>query len=295
MESNASGMTTRNMSLTHCKSSILYLSHPRYQVLWLNTEMRLPSATTTFVHFSVYHKNNQTLSAEWQNNCNTNCISMTHPITWWDGAVYKRTRYAPEKNKVHPTGHKNIFILCVSSRPHDAHSAKLNDIKTWRPYWKHNEKNKFSWLCSISGEGFHHLPRKWHGANGPKWRFVPFWKHHKIKSWRGLVPLQRQRGSPNNRALQTSLISSNLSWPLKWRLNLGRYMIIATCESLKTPLEDIGHLHSNTLVQINNSTTHTLITNKIFSKALKVMNMLFYWFHNQDYHNFWYYWILGKK
>ncbi len=47
--------------------------------------------------------------------------------------------------------------------------------------------------------------------------------------------------------------------------------------SMHHTLKEISHPQPQTPMQTNNSTTHTLPTNKILPKALKAMDMRFHW------------------
>jgi hypothetical protein len=50
-----------------------------------------------------------------------------------------------------------------------------------------------------------------------------------------------------------------------------------TAVSMQQKLEEMGHLRMRTPIQTDNSTAHALLNNKILSKALKAMDMRFYW------------------
>ncbi len=50
-------------------------------------------------------------------------------------------------------------------------------------------------------------------------------------------------------------------------------------------LKELGHPQANTPIQTNNFTTHALLTNKILIKALKAMEMCFYWLHCHEAHD----------
>jgi hypothetical protein len=60
--------------------------------------------------------------------------------------------------------------------------------------------------------------------------------------------------------------------------------------------QGLGHPQTRTPIQTDNSTAHTLITNKILPKALKAMDMQFHWLHchkTQDQYQF--YWRSGTQ
>jgi hypothetical protein len=46
-----------------------------------------------------------------------------------------------------------------------------------------------------------------------------------------------------------------------------------TAASMRRTLKELGHPQTQTLIQTDDSTTHTLLTNKILPKALKAMDM----------------------
>jgi hypothetical protein len=55
---------------------------------------------------------------------------------------------------------------------------------------------------------------------------------------------------------------------------LGALFINAkTAVSMRQTLEEMGHPQPRTPIQTNNSTAHTLLTNRILPKALKAMDM----------------------
>ncbi len=61
-------------------------------------------------------------------------------------------------------------------------------------------------------------------------------------------------------------------------------------------LKEMGHSHSRTPIQTDNLTVHALLTNKIFPKALKAMDMQFHWLRcrsAQDQYR--YYWRPGMQ
>ncbi len=61
-------------------------------------------------------------------------------------------------------------------------------------------------------------------------------------------------------------------------------------------LEELSHPQRQTPIQTDRSTTHTLLTNKIFQKALKAIDMQFHWLQcrsTQD--QYWYYWRPGTQ
>jgi hypothetical protein len=69
-----------------------------------------------------------------------------------------------------------------------------------------------------------------------------------------------------------------------------------TAASMRHSLKEMGHPQTHTPIQINNSTAHTLPTNKIRPKALKAMDMRFHWLHcrkAQDQYQF--YWRPGTQ
>jgi hypothetical protein len=78
---------------------------------------------------------------------------------------------------------------------------------------------------------------------------------------------------------------------------LGALFINAkTAVSMRTMLEELGHPQTQTLMQTDNSTAHALLTNKILPKALKAMDMCFYWLRCRDAQGqFRYYWRPGTQ
>ena len=64
-----------------------------------------------------------------------------------------------------------------------------------------------------------------------------------------------------------------------------------TTVSMQQTLKEMGHPQPRTPIQTNNSTAHTLLTNRIFPKALKAMDMQFNWLQSRDaqgqYHFYW--------
>jgi hypothetical protein len=64
-----------------------------------------------------------------------------------------------------------------------------------------------------------------------------------------------------------------------------------TAVSMQGTLKKMGHPQTRTFIQTNNSTAHTLLTNKILPKALKAVDMQFHWFHHRkaqdQYHFYW--------
>jgi hypothetical protein len=59
---------------------------------------------------------------------------------------------------------------------------------------------------------------------------------------------------------------------------LGALFINAkTAVSMRQTLEEMGHPQPRTPIQTDNSTAHTLLTNRILPKALKAMDMQFNW------------------
>jgi hypothetical protein len=73
---------------------------------------------------------------------------------------------------------------------------------------------------------------------------------------------------------------------------LGALFINAkTAVSMHCTLKEMGHPQTCTPIQTNNSTAHTLLTNKIMPKALKTMDMRFHWLHcheaQDQYHFYW--------
>jgi hypothetical protein len=59
---------------------------------------------------------------------------------------------------------------------------------------------------------------------------------------------------------------------------LGALFINAkTAVSMRQTLEEMGHPQPHTHIQTNNSTAHTLLTNRILPKALKAVDMQFNW------------------
>jgi hypothetical protein len=66
--------------------------------------------------------------------------------------------------------------------------------------------------------------------------------------------------------------------------------------SMHTTLEELGHPQTQTPMQTDNSTAHTLLTNKIIPKALKAMDMQFHWLRCRDAQGqFRYYWRPGTQ
>ena len=61
-------------------------------------------------------------------------------------------------------------------------------------------------------------------------------------------------------------------------------------------LAEMGHPQSPILVQIDNSTAYSIVTNKIIPKATKVMEMRFYWLHDCKWQQqFRFYWWPGNN
>jgi hypothetical protein len=76
---------------------------------------------------------------------------------------------------------------------------------------------------------------------------------------------------------------------------LGALFINAkTAISMHTTLEELGHPQTQTPMQTDNSTAHTLLTNKILPKALKAMDMRFHWLRCRNA-QFRYYWRPGTQ
>jgi hypothetical protein len=78
---------------------------------------------------------------------------------------------------------------------------------------------------------------------------------------------------------------------------LGALFINAkTAVSMQQMLIKLGHPQPRTPMQTDNATAHTLLTNKILPKALKVMQMHFHWLwcHNTQ-GQFRYYWRTGTQ
>ncbi len=48
---------------------------------------------------------------------------------------------------------------------------------------------------------------------------------------------------------------------------------------MQQTLEELGHPHTQTPIQTNNSTAHVLLTNTILPKALKGTDKQFHWLH----------------
>jgi hypothetical protein len=66
--------------------------------------------------------------------------------------------------------------------------------------------------------------------------------------------------------------------------------------SMRWTLEELGHPQLQTPIQMDNSTAHALLTNKILPKALKAMDMQFHWLQCcdvQDQYQF--YWRPGTQ
>ncbi len=64
---------------------------------------------------------------------------------------------------------------------------------------------------------------------------------------------------------------------------LGTLFINAkTAVSMRQTLKEMGHPQPRTPIQIDNSTAHALLTNRILPKALKAMDMRFNWLWCQD-------------
>jgi hypothetical protein len=61
--------------------------------------------------------------------------------------------------------------------------------------------------------------------------------------------------------------------------------------SMQRTLKEMGHPQTCTPMQTNNSTAHTLLTNKIMPKALKAMDIQFHWLRypkaQDQYHFYW--------
>jgi hypothetical protein len=73
---------------------------------------------------------------------------------------------------------------------------------------------------------------------------------------------------------------------------LGALFINAkTTVSMQCTLEEMGHPHTCTPIQTDDSTAHALLTNKIMPKAFKAMDMRFHWLHcheaQDQYHFYW--------
>ncbi len=66
--------------------------------------------------------------------------------------------------------------------------------------------------------------------------------------------------------------------------------------SMGQTLKELGHLQTRTPMQTDNSTAHALLTNKILPKALKAMDMRFYWLRcHEAQGQYWYYWRPGTQ
>jgi hypothetical protein len=78
---------------------------------------------------------------------------------------------------------------------------------------------------------------------------------------------------------------------------LGALFINAkTVVSMRKILEDLGHPQPWTPMQTDNSTAHTLLTNKILPKALKAMDMRFHWLRcHKAQGQYRYYWRPGTQ
>jgi hypothetical protein len=66
--------------------------------------------------------------------------------------------------------------------------------------------------------------------------------------------------------------------------------------SMRQTLEELGHLQPRTPIQTDNSTAFALLTSKILQKALKAMDVRFYWLgcrENQQQYRF--YWRPGTQ
>ncbi len=69
-----------------------------------------------------------------------------------------------------------------------------------------------------------------------------------------------------------------------------------TAVSMRQTLEELGHPQPRTPIQTDNSTAHTLLTNKILPKALKAMDMRFHWLRCQGAQGqYWNYWRPGTQ
>ena len=78
---------------------------------------------------------------------------------------------------------------------------------------------------------------------------------------------------------------------------LGALFINAkTAVSMQCTLKEMGHPQTCTPIQIDNSTAHTLLTNKIMPKALKAMDMRFHWLRCCEAHDqYCFYWRAGTQ
>jgi hypothetical protein len=78
---------------------------------------------------------------------------------------------------------------------------------------------------------------------------------------------------------------------------LGTLFInVKTAVSMHQMLAKLGHPQPHTPIQINNATTHALLTNKILPKALKAMDMHFHWLRCRNAQgHFCYYWRPGTR
>jgi hypothetical protein len=69
-----------------------------------------------------------------------------------------------------------------------------------------------------------------------------------------------------------------------------------TAVSMQGTLEEMGHPQTRTPIQTNNSTVHSLLTNKIMPKALKAMDMRFHWLRcHEAQDQYCFYWRPGTQ
>jgi hypothetical protein len=64
---------------------------------------------------------------------------------------------------------------------------------------------------------------------------------------------------------------------------------------MRTTLEELGHKQPSTPIQTDNSTASCIVNNKIQPKAMKTMDMQYYWLKDREAQKqLWIYWHPGK-